>query len=88
VLCRAVLSPGCLSALQDVVNEAVKWGGKVLLHQEVGLPAAAGGRSTGGHFGLGFEQSGRTMTAVAVECVSVAGVAGSYTDCYDACDLI
>ena len=32
--------------VQDVVNEAVKWGGKVLLHQEVALPAA--GRSTGG----------------------------------------
>lgn len=46
--CRAV---SCCAApdvvLQDVVNEAVKWGGKVLLHQEVGLPAA-GGRSTGG----------------------------------------
>lgn len=36
-----------VSFLQDVVNEAVKWGGKVLLHQEVGLPA--GGRSTGMH---------------------------------------
>lgn len=33
--------------LQDVINEAAKWGGKVLLHQEVALPAAAG-RSTGG----------------------------------------
>lgn len=32
--------------MQDVINEAVKWGGKVLLHQEVALPAT--GRSTGG----------------------------------------
>jgi hypothetical protein len=38
----------CALHVQDVVNEAVKWGGKVLLHQEVAIPAAM--RSAGAGF--------------------------------------